>query len=299
MRTLAAMLLLALPAAAQEAPLTPPPPPPVEAAAQEAPLTPPPPPPVEAAAREPSDAERCFSVPAQVFVAPQPMFHAQLPASGTTPTGGSGRATPGFSGGGSAQGSLVLAVVLAAALPVAIYVLDGEAEPIVRQRFFCPSFSFEGGAGGETGTHQPGFTPVATGRFTFGYAYGGGDFQFDYGSPSSSALAAHALIRIQPRQHVEGAVALGYRRAVLGGAVREGVELGLPHRYALFRDGLRTVGLDVRPMLSLGTRGLDAGLEVMLVVPIAEVLHLRGGGRVDSFGAEVLWGFSGGLNLTI
>lgn len=299
MRTLAALLLLALPAAAEEAPLTPPPPPPTDAAAQEAPPAPPPPP-ADVAAREPSYAERCFSVPAQVYVAPpQPVLHADLPAPGPTPRGGTGRASPSFGGGGSAQGALVLAVVLAAALPVAIYLLDGESEPIVRQRFFCPSFRFEGGAAGETSAHQPGFRPVATGRFTFGYAYGGADFQLDWAGAATSTLAAHALLRLPPRQHVEGALALGYRRAVLGGSVRDGLELGLPHRYALFRDGLRTVGLDVRPMLSVGPRGLDAALEVMLVVPLAEVLHLRGGGRVGSFGPEVLWGFGGGLDLTI
>ena len=81
--------------------------------------------------------------------------------------------------------------------------------------------------------------------------------------------------------------------------MRQGFEVGLPHRYAFFRDGLRTVGLEVRPMLMVGTRGLDLGLEAAFVAPLTEFLHVRVGGRVYSFGSTLFWGGSAGLSLTL
>ena len=80
--------------------------------------------------------------------------------------------------------------------------------------------------------------------------------------------------------------------------MQDGLEIGLPHRYALWRDGLRTVALELRPLLLLGS-GIEPSLEAAFLFPLAQVLHLRVGGRVYTFEGDLLWGLSGGVSLTL
>ncbi len=330
MRSLAlGVVLVAVGAAAQE-PWSPPPdatppeweaPPPPQPVAQPVPQPVPyevqplpgdaeaPPPPEPQQVFEPSYYQRCFAYPAQVWVQPRAHYYVGggFHTSGPVP-GGAARPAPATadtsSGGGGlgnlgdGKAALVLAVVVAMALPVVVYALDGDADPVVVQRFHCPSFSFEGTAGAETGTRFQGFAGAVFGRFTFAYSHFAVDAAFDSSGLGAAQFATHLMVRITPRQHIEPSLAFGYRRMVLGGTYREGLEVGLPHRYVFYRDGLRSFGLDVRPMLMFGGSGVDAGLEAFLVVPLWEFLHLRAGGRVFSYGGELLWGFSGGLNFT-
>jgi hypothetical protein len=192
----------------------------------------------------------------------------------------------------------VLAVVVAMALPVVVYALDDDAPPVVVQRFHCPAMTFEGSGGSQTGAE--GVTAgVASGRLTFAMSHVGADFQFEAGPSAVNVFATHLLLRPTPEAHIEGGLALGYRNAFYNGLYRDGFEVGLPHRYAFWRDGLRTVGLDVRPFLVFGRAGLDAGLEAAFVFPLAEFLHVRAGGRVFSWGSTLLYGFDAGLSLVL
>jgi hypothetical protein len=267
--------------------------------------------PAESAYVEPSYFDRCFAYPAVYFApprvvvgggvsvgaggragAPPDEFHGAKPAS---PNAGGGASTSGGSMDGRAV--LIIAAIALVALPAVVYAFDRDADPLVVQRFHCPSFSFEGYGGATflSGPQAP--ATVLSGRFTAGYAYFATDFQFDLG-PAVGGFGAHALLRILPRQHIEGALALGYRTMFVGGGRRGGFEVGLPHRYVFFRDGLNAFGLEVRPMLLFGPGGVDAAVEATVVAPLFELLNARVGGRVMSYGAELVWAVLGGLAFT-
>lgn len=283
----AVALSLALPAWPQEMAAGPPPPPPPDDVPQEQPRTPP-------MQGEMGYYESCFGVPK---VGPAPFgIYGQVPI----PIGGeSSGGPPAPSVPKDEKAWLVVAVVAAIALPVVIYAVDKPAPRLVLQRFQCPTFNLEilGGAdnGSSIGVRSSGFV---TTRFGFGVGHVAADFQYDASPAAVSAFAAHLLLRPTPRDHVEGGLAIGYRRSVLGARVQEGLEVGLPHRYALWRDGLRTLGLELRPLLLLGSR-VEPSLEAAFLVPLADVLHLRVGGRVFTFEGDLLWGLSGGLSLTL
>ena len=132
----------------------------------------------------------------------------------------------------------------------------------------------------------------------FGVGHVATDFQYDGAPRAVSAFSTHLVIRATPHDHVEGGLAIGYRRSVLRDRVQDGLEIGLPHRYALWRDGLRTVALEIRPLLLLGS-GFEPSLEAAFLFPLAQVLHLRVGGRIYTFQGDLLWGLSGGLSLTL
>lgn len=307
------------------APVEAPPPAPVQPApevpvAQPEPAPPPPAdvPPAYAqpAYVEPSYFDRCFTYPA-VYFAPAPRvvvgggyyvgsgrrdgtrpneFHGATPAS---PSSGGGASTSGGGGGGSMDGKavLIIAAIALVALPVVVYAFDRDADPVVVQRFHCPSFSFEGYGGVSFVPGQQLSAPVFSGRFTAGYAYFATDFQFDLTS-AVGGFGAHALLRILPKQHIEGALALGYRTMFSGGGYRDGFEVGLPHRYVFYRSGLNAFGLEVRPMFLFGPNGVDAAVEATVVAPLFELLNARVGGRVMSYGSELVWTVQGGLNFT-
>jgi hypothetical protein len=129
--------------------------------------------------------------------------------------------------------------------------------------------------------------------------YFGADVQVDHSSGGSTDWAAHALVRIMPSAHVTPEIALGVRGLSYGGAQRVGFEVGLPHRYVLSRDGLQEVALEFRPTLVFGHQGVDAGLEAALLIPLLEPLHLRLGGRVQSFGNTILGAVNGGLTFSL
>ena len=301
-----------LPDDPQPAPNAGPPPPPGAAPATRPPPPPPddpsyypgpPSPPGERDLEHATYYQRCFGVPHGGY---GPIgVYGEVPISG----GGRGGGGRGDGSGGSVPnlGSsddkawLVLAVVAVAALPVVIYTIDDPAERIVLERFSCPTFSFQWTGGVESSKDLLGNTAqgVSTGRLTFGYSHFATEFQFDGSSGSTSGFAARLQLRVTPKQHVEGGLSLGYRRAVFGSLSQDGFEVGLPHEYTLWRDGLRTVGLEVRPMLLFTGGGVEPTLETWLRFPLLEVLHARVGGRAYTFSGALFWGAQFGLDLTL
>jgi hypothetical protein len=301
---------LAWPARAQTAIEAPPPPPPDEPVPPpDEPVPPPdepePPPPAPPRSPPPADPqppgefgyyESCFGVPRPGMGPFAIQFETPIPigTSGPAPI-------PSLPSTGSSDEKawVVVAVVAAMALPVVVYAIDNPAPKIVLQRFACPTFSLDmyGGAdqGGAIGNGSQGFV---TTRFTFGVSHVATDVQYDAAPGAVSAFAAHLLLRPTPREHIEGGLAIGYRRSVLGDRYQQGLEIGLPHRYALWRDGLRTFGLELRPMLMVGS-SVEPSLEASFLIPVAQILELRLGGRVYTFAGDVLWGLSGGLSLTL
>jgi hypothetical protein len=279
-------------------------------------LTPPPLPPLES----PSYFQRCFAVPAQVWVPTGGGRYYAVPASNSAPLssfgGSGGSATPppppsgssgGSSGGGGGGGSLnigdgkallVLAVVALAVLPIIIYAVDEDAPAVVEQRFHCPTFGFDmvGGVdlGDAIGTRGSG-----SGRLNFGVGYFGSDFQFDLSAGSINSWAGHLLLRIAPKNHLEPNVALGFKSMTLGNTTHMGLEFGVPHRYVLWREGLRQFSLEIRPMVLVGAFGFDVGVEGALVIPLVEPLHLRAGGKVQSFGNAIIGSFNVGLSFVL
>lgn len=254
----------------------------------------------------PTYAQQCFGYPSGMYLLPLPRVSTGLAVTGSRSggTSGSGSSSGGSSGsagggGGDGKAFLVIAVLVAIALPIVIYAFDDEATPIVQQRFGCPSFHLDLQGGVDTGAAFSGARPFGQGRFTMAFGYFGTDVQGDFSPTAVSTFAAHALLRIFPRQHVEGALSAGYRRMVVGGQVRDGFDVGLPHRYAFWRDDLRTLGLELRPSLQFGPAGIDAALEAAFIAPIFELLHLRLGGRVFSYGNAIVFGGTAGLTLGI
>jgi hypothetical protein len=213
-------------------------------------------------------------------------------------SGGGGSLNLGGGGGGNAEGLLIAAVVVVAALPIVVYALDSDPEAEVRERFFCPSFSVEGTAGTQGGLGVASQLLTST-RLGFGFSYLATDLEYAWSDGGPSALGAHFILRAEPRTHVSGGLALGYRRQAWDGVERGGFELGLPHTYAFTRDGLRTIGLELRPMLAFTRDGIDARLEAAFLFPLADFLHIRAGGRVFSFGATTFFGLDAGLSLTL
>jgi hypothetical protein len=204
------------------------------------------------------------------------------------------------SGSGDEKAWLVVAVLAAMALPVVLYAVDKPAPRLVLQRFGCPTFTLDVLGGADNGGSALGdgaFGFVST-RFSFGVGHVAADFQYDGAPRAVSAFSTHLLVRATPRDHVEGGLAIGYRRSVLRDRVQDGLEIGLPHRYALWRDGLKTLALELRPLLLLGSR-VEPSLEAAFLYPLAQVLHLRVGGRVYTFQGDLLWGLSAGLGLTL
>lgn len=267
---------------------------------------------------EPTFSQRCFAVPAQVWVplpsggyrsinattrAPLSSFHqaapVTLPADAPT-TGGTGGGTSG-GGLGDAKALLVLAVVLIAALPVILYLFDDDAPAAVEQRFFCPSLTFDAHGGFDVGTF--GVAPGGMGRLQFGYGYFGADFQFDLSAGGMQSFAGHLMLRFKPKAIIEPNLAVGYRSMSLLGQTRNAVEIGVPHRYVFWRSGLREFALELRPSLqvvtNVGTAPIDVGLEGGFLIPVVEPIHVRVGGKVQSFGDAIVGGFFGGLAVGI
>ncbi|MCU0700406.1 MAG: hypothetical protein MUC96_28175 [Myxococcaceae bacterium] len=283
-------------------PSAPPLPEPVpEVAPAPVPLEPPPPTAAPIPTPAPTFLQQCFGFPAGAYLVPIPRVGVNVggpapvaPGRGASTTG-SGGGGFGSLGGGDGKAALVIVVLVALALPVVVYALDSDAPRIVEQRFFCPSFQVEVQGGALTGRELPGVHPVGAGRVSFGAGHFGLDAQFDFAPSAINTFGTHLQLRLTPKQHLEGALAAGYRQMNVGSDVRGGFDVGLPHRYAFWRDDLRTFGLEVRPALQFGPRGIDASLEAALVVPLLDVLHLKLGGRVFSFGEAIVWGGSGGL----
>lgn len=288
-------LLLALPAFAQEPPpAEPPPPPPDDEPVQ--PQTPAP------RAEEVGYFDSCFGVPRPGAGRFGVAIETPIPIGPSSGPGG--HSTSGIpsvsSGSGDDKAWVVVAVVAAMALPVVVYAVDNPAPRLVLQRFACPTFSFDfvGGADTSRAVLGDGSYGFVSTRFMFGVGHIATDFQYDGAPRGISAFAAHMLVRPTPKEHIDGGLAIGYRRSVLGDRIQDGFEFGLPHRYAFWRDGLRTLGLEIRPMLLVGTT-IEPSLEAAFLIPLAQVLQMKVGGRVYTFQGDVLWGLSAGLSLTL
>lgn len=257
--------------------------------------------------RVPTWAERCFGYPSGLFVMPLPRMTAGVvagapvtPVTRSAPvnqggSGGSSASSSGSLGGGDGKALLVIVVLAAIALPIVVYAVDDDAPPIVSQRFGCPSLQLDLAGGVDVSSAFTGPRGGGQARLSVGYHFFGMDLQLDV-SPGVSALATHALVRLPPKKHIEGGIAVGYRRMWVGGELRQGFDVGLPHRYAFWRDDLRTLGLEVRPMFTISPGGVDPSLEVTFIVPVFEMLHARVGGRVYSFGQSIVFGGQAGLS---
>jgi hypothetical protein len=287
------------------------------AALAQEPSTPPPQPselmppaPVQAPPPLPTYAQQCFGYPSGAYLMPLPRVGTSLSfsgnggsasGSGSTSTSSSDGSSGSIGGGGSGDGKalLVLAVLIAVALPVVIYAIDDDAPRIVQQRFECPSFQLDLMGGVDTGVAFPGARGVGQGRFTMNLGSFGTDVQFDLSPAAVNVFNAHALLRLSPKLHLEPAIAVGYRRLTVGSSVRQGFDVGLPHRYVFWRDDLRSFGLELRPSLMFGPSGIDPALEAALTVPLIELIHFRLGGRVFSYGNAIVLGANAGVSLTI
>lgn len=269
--------------------------------------------PQEPARPPPTYAQQCFGYPSGLYLMPVPRSGVVVVGGGSTTSGAAPRGSGNGNGSGSSGGSgsigggggdgkalLVIAVLVAIALPIVVYAIDDDAPPIVTQRWGCPSFQLDLVGGVDTGVAFPGARGYGQGRFTTAFGIIGGDVSFDLNPAAVSAFATHVLLRLMPKAHIEGGLAAGYRRLVTaGGQVREGFDVGLPHRYAFWRDDLRAFGLELRPSLMFGPSGIDAALEGAVLVPVLELLHLRLGGRVYSFGNAIVYGGQAGVTLGI
>jgi hypothetical protein len=273
-------------------------------------MTPPPPPPDDEGEPQPPprqlpQAERtgyfdtCFGVPR---VAPSPPIdiggEVVVPIGGGGSSGGSSVSVASKSTDEKAW--LIAAVLAAIALPAVVYAADKPATGVVLRRFQCPTFTldFVGGVdNGHTAVGDGSYGFVGT-RLGFGAGHVAGDFEYDGAPRSVSAFSTHLLIRPTPREHIEIGLALGYRRSVLDDRVQDGFEVGLPHRYALWRDGLRTLAFEVRPLLLLGS-SIEPSLEAAFLFPLAPILQLRVGGRAYTFAGDLHWNLATGLSLTL
>jgi hypothetical protein len=262
--------------------------------------------------------QRCFAIPGQVWVplptgryasvsasSPLPLssYHAATPLGGSGSTGSSGSSggrTGGSSGGvgnlGDGKALLVIAVIIVAALPVVIYAIDDDAPAVVEQRFHCPTFGFDLVGGADVGPF--GAAGSGQGRFTFGYAWFGTDVEGTLTSGAINSWAGHLLLRITPKLHIEPNIAFGFRWMTYQGATRRGLELGVPHRYLFWRSGLRQLGLELRPTFMFGFGTFDVGLEATFLIPLIEPLQLRAGGKVQTFGNDVIGGVNAGLGFS-
>ena len=267
---------------------------------------------------QPTYFQRCFAVPGQVWIpiptggyyrvqgssAPLSSFHSAQPVTtlpSDAPTNGSsssgGGTSSGSGGGDIGKALLVLAVVAVAILPIIVYAVDSDAPAVVEQRFHCPSLGFELLGGADSGAS--GWGGGGLGRLTFGYSYFGFDFDFQLSQTAINGWSTHAMVRIGPKNHIEPNIAAGFRAMSYGDTTRIGFEVGVPHRYVLYRDGLRQFSLELRPTLMVGAQGVDVGLETGFVIPLVEPLHLRLGGHVRSFGSDIVGGAQGGLSLML
>ncbi len=201
----------------------------------------------------------------------------------------------------SGEALLALAVVVVAAAPIVVYALDSPASPDVMARYRCPQVdvAFVGGAVSMPSDPSR-FAPIGGVRTAFSMGLLGVDASYEstFGRDEVGNLDVHLRLRPPPREHIEGAVAVGYRRAVFGGAQRDGFELGLPHHYVLTRLGVRPVTIDLHPAVFIGSRGPDFRLEAGFTFP-AGIAAFQVGGRVFSFDTHVRAGAHLGFGLNI
>ncbi|MBK7863193.1 MAG: hypothetical protein IPJ65_32200 [Archangiaceae bacterium] len=233
----------------------------------------------------------------QGFYIPPSSFPS--PPAPAAPTGGGSGGSLG--GGGRPEILLVLAVVALAIAPIIVYAVDSDADPLTTERFYCPEFSFGASGGVQVSTGagaQPFGLGVAKLRAEVGYVGGMAELGLAGlpGAGLTGSFSAHFLLRAKPKKHIEGALALGGRRAIGPGGTLDGVEVALPHTYVFDRDGYRKLGLELMPRFFWNRSGLDVGADLNLVIPVADVLQVRVGGAVFTHAQQIQLGATAGVN---
>jgi hypothetical protein len=234
-----------------------------------------------------------YAGPPVVVVDGQPTVHGAAPvvvAPAQPPTIGGGE--------GAGYAALVVAVVAVAALPVVVYAFDSDPPPRVLRRFKCASFSFDGWGGVEGGTASAPWMGIAAGRVRVAYSHLGSEIQFDASPSGVGSFSVHGLIRPTPKEHIEGGLALGYKRTYFGGTMRQGFEIGIPQLYTLWRNRGRELQLELRPGVFITTdKTVDLSVDFAVLIPVLERMSLRLGTRVFSHDLQPMFGFSGGLSV--
>jgi hypothetical protein len=234
-----------------------------------------------------------YAGPPVVFVEGRPTVHGAAPVVTPAPP-------PTIASGGEGAGYalLAVAVVAVAALPVVVYAVDNDPPPLVLRRFNCASFSFDGWGGVEGGTSNIPWAGIAAGRVRVAYSHLGGEIQFDASPNGVGSFSVHALIRPTPKEHLEGGLALGYKRTSFGGTMRQGFEIGVPQLYTLWRNRGRELQLELRPGVFITTdKTIDLSVDFAVLIPVLERMSVRLGTRVFSHDLQPMFGFSGGLSV--
>lgn len=218
--------------------------------------------------------------------------------SGTS-SGGSFFRGGGGSGAGAGYAILALAVVVIAVLPLVVYAADSEADPLTMERFYCPEFNFTatGGVQIPTGAGQS-IVGLGVAKVRADIAYVGAMAELGLmpsGNSLGATFSAHFLVRPPPKAHIEGALALGARRAIGPGGTLDGFEVALPHTYVFSRDGYKKMGLELMPRVFINPRAVDVGADLSFVAPLADVLQVRVGIGAFSHAWQVQLTASAGL----
>lgn len=219
--------------------------------------------------------------------------------SGGSGTGSSGGGFSGGSGAGAGYAILALAVVAIAALPIIVYAVDSDADALTMERFYCPEFNFtaNGGVQIPTGAGQS-IVGLGVAKIRADIGYLGGMAELGImpsGNSVGATFSAHLLVRPPPKAHIEGALALGGRRAIGPGGALDGFEVGLPHTYVFTRDGYKKMGLELMPRVFINRTGVDIGADLSFIAPLADVLQVRVGIGAFSHAKQVQLTASAGL----
>ncbi len=203
-------------------------------------------------------------------------------------------------GGGHPAVWLAIAVIVVAALPIVVYVVDDDADPLTHDRFYCPEFSFSGGGGVQAPAN--GTSPaigLMTSRVRATVGYFGVDATADIAPQVDGvgAFSAHFLLRPLSKAHIEGALAIGVRRQAGPGGMLDGFDLALPHQYVFWRSGYRSLSLELVPRMFINRKAVDAGLDGNFLIPIVDALQLRVGGTVFSHAGATQFGASTGFTV--
>lgn len=205
----------------------------------------------------------------------------------------------GLHGGGSlgdGKAALLVLVVVAVALPVIVYAVDSPADDVTASRWGEPHVHASLGAGALHPPDAYDFGAAFSGQAAVTWGVWGLDASVEslaLAGPPSWAADAHLLIRPPPRAHIDGALALGVRRVVVGQEQRDYFEWALPHAYyPLGRDALF---IELRPGVLIAPDDYDLRLDLALAYPLGTHAVLRVRGRAYSFGPHVGYGVDTGL----
>ncbi|MEW5743275.1 MAG: hypothetical protein AB1938_30480 [Myxococcota bacterium] len=168
--------------------------------------------------------------------------------------------------GKGGEAILLLAVIALAVLPVIVYSLDEDAPPEVLGRFESFGADVRLLGGGAWTPPEVGAESFLAGHYgaraSVGYTYFGADIGFRLAPAAGVQWDTHFLIRIKPKAHVQGALALGYRSVDYHGTRVGGFEAALPHEYVFWRNGpIQRFGLELRPAVLVGPPYVDVRVD--------------------------------------